>query len=558
MMLDLTRARGRVRTPRKRAGTLGTALVALLALAHGAPSFAHTVVVDQGGSGDFRTIGSGLSAAVSGDTVLVLPGTYAGNGNWDLRFGSKAIVLKSAAGPEETIIDLEGHAGISIVGSDHLFRVVSGFTITHGGGSGDPATLCESAWALIDSCVFVENALDGSGQAVRLSECREATISACRFTLNRRAISAGSAWGGSVLITGCEFVENGAGPSAPGNGALRLSMAGGATVQSCTFERNECAGNGAAVIYASGIVFLLDCHFSENRSTGRGGAVYASAFVSTQNGQPKIWNCTFTDNSAGSEGGAIARYGASPHIRDCVFTGNSAGLGGAVSIYYDHENQFPAKIEGSSFFDNQAERGGAIFLKDTGSLIQDCVFIGNQATMWGGGVCWTESSDFIARVLGSTFARNASHRGGAAFFDYSPVFMVDCTLFGNRSDDGSMASLRDHFPLETEIRNSIIAFDSSGTPIHCQLSEPEVYHCVFFGNASGDDPCGNHHDNLIADPLFCGAYDDDFTLCANSPCLPENNPWGVEIGAHASGCGDCESPVLPTSWGQVKAMYRER
>jgi hypothetical protein len=50
---------------------------------------------------------------------------------------------------------------------------------------------------------------------------------------------------------------------------------------------------------------------------------------------------------------------------------------------------------------------------------------------------------------------------------------------------------------------------------------------------------------------------DDFTLCANSLCLPENNiDCDQLIGAYGEGCPPCDSPVESTSWGAIKAMYR--
>ena len=85
---------------------------------------------------------------------------------------------------------------------------------------------------------------------------------------------------------------------------------------------------------------------------------------------------------------------------------------------------------------------------------------------------------------------------------------------------------------------------------------PTTYHSLSYGNAGGDSLCGNHHDNLFTDPLWCNVYNDDFEVCENSPCLPENNPWGVQIGPLGQGCGECLTPVEVNSWGTIKAMFR--
>jgi hypothetical protein len=61
--------------------------------------------------------------------------------------------------------------------------------------------------------------------------------------------------------------------------------------------------------------------------------------------------------------------------------------------------------------------------------------------------------------------------------------------------------------------------------------------------------------NLNADPLFCGPAQGDFTLGAASPCLPQNNPWGVLVGARGQGCLGPVS-IRAESWGAIKAKYR--
>src|SRR6266850_2970215 len=78
---------------------------------------------------DVPTIQAGIDAAVNGDTVLVSPGTYVEN----INFNGKAITVTSSDGRAVTIID--GNANGSVVTFNHgetAASVLSGFTIRNG------------------------------------------------------------------------------------------------------------------------------------------------------------------------------------------------------------------------------------------------------------------------------------------------------------------------------------------------------------------------------------------------------------------------------------------
>jgi hypothetical protein len=89
----------------------------------------------EDGSADhpFDAIQEGIDAAVDGDTVLVLDGTYTGEGNRNLDFAGRLITVRSENGPENCIIDCEqAGRGFKFRTGETADAVVDGLTITNG------------------------------------------------------------------------------------------------------------------------------------------------------------------------------------------------------------------------------------------------------------------------------------------------------------------------------------------------------------------------------------------------------------------------------------------
>jgi predicted outer membrane repeat protein len=279
---------------------------------------------------------------------------------------------------------------------------------------------------------------------------------------------------------------------------------------------------------------------------GRGGAVFALR------ASPAFVGCLFKHND-GFYGGAVFADSSSVVMADCSFEGNEAtGDGGAI-----HCVNSSLDVSGSTFLQNDsAESGAAIFAVSSSVSVTDCMFDKNIAIVDGGSICLRGAAS--RSTIGYSTFRWSQGRYGAAIYCEEPArgTIENCTFYEcSALIAGNAIYCEDGTALAVE--NSIISFGYHGTAVGCAPGSSASFdHCVVFGNRAGDELCGAVGDNLYVDPLFCDVYSKDFTLCTNSPCLPENNIWGEQVGHFGAGCGDCDSPVEAVSWGAIKAMYR--
>jgi predicted outer membrane repeat protein len=281
------------------------------------------------------------------------------------------------------------------------------------------------------------------------------------------------------------FAENHAGER---GGAIyswgNVNIVGNIDLTNCRFIANDADDNGGAIVLGNDYdVSAIDCLFDGNTCADRGGAVYcggAEYLIFT--------DCEFRDNAAQSSGGAIYSNFTDPHFLECTFSENSAHRGGAFQGDFYSDPEF-----------------------DT------CTFAGNSAVTGGGAI-------------------------GIA--DQGFPLLASCTLYGNTAGEGAGIWISTDSPSLATVRNTIIAFSSSGGAVHCgENGFVNLQCCDIYGNVGGDyvgciaDEFGVNG-NIADNPWFCAPEEGDFSIASESPCAPFSPPNDEcdLIGAWPVGC----------------------
>ena len=474
-------------------------------LAWASPLAATTYHVAPDSSGDVLNIQAAIDAATSGDEIVLSDGTFTGDGNWDLDFGTKEAVLRSVDGYEATTIDGGfdymheiRHRGVILNGGQTAATRIEGITIQlcRIGELDGGAIWCPNASPTIRNVRMRSN--DGWGRGVDIFSQGSSTIVDCVFEpnlhdYNQCTGAAIYANGPQTTIQRCSFTDM--------HGVTIVSIAGG-SIEDCAFEHmrgpNEQFGDGLWV--SGGQVSIRRSTFAH--SWGYNVAVAA--------GEVLIESCLFEHNY--SDLGACVVGGGTIAIRNTTFRDN----GGDDAII--------------SF-------GGARL------SLHACVFLNNHTC-------------YFPIIEG---------RSSALYADGASLHVSHCTFVRNRNNCGRRGSAITIGGGVASIDHTIIAFGGqAGLPdgaLHC--TDPSANLSVscsdFFGNEGGDwTGCvagmESTNGNISADPLFCDIAAGDVSLQADSPCAPANSGECGLIGALGPWCGPLA--LEPHSWGSIKALYR--
>ena len=405
--------------------------------------------------GAYSTIGEAISAASSGDTIRVEPGTYPEAIDLD----GKGIFLESTEGSAETIITGNGTVTLNASSDESSEAIVSGFTLQ---GAGHTCVTLSSVDiqirdTIITGCggesTFIGGAVQVNGGSPRFGNV---TFS------NNQAVNGGAiraAFDADIEIDGGAFEDN----SAQAGGALHLTDSS-ITVSNSEFSRNQATGGSGGAIWANEAALTLsETNLVDNTALFDGGAVFATESVVLISTMGAV-----TDNSASyGAGGALRIEGAETfNLSDSTLARNRAlTLGGAVSIQETESAtisgvEFEANSLGfdtggggalatrdsdislatSTFSDNASEgQGGALFAVESSLEMTGVEFKTNEAVGEGG--AWYQLSGW-ASCSGCEFTRNSSSDdGGAIWSTAEDLVIADSDVTWNESSGGNGGGL---------------------------------------------------------------------------------------------------------------------
>lgn len=417
--------------------------------------------------GDYPTIRQGIEAASNGDTVLVSDGIYYEQINFlgkkPLMVASRFLTDGDTSHIANTIIDgslapdPDSASVVYFTSGEDTTSVLCGFTIRNGKGTYTP-----------------DNELDRQGGGIWISGAG-AKIIHNRIThnvLDDTPIVSGNSTSGAGI--GSKWEENALHWIVIGNNTIdsntciskyEYAYGGGiatsynSRIYNNVISRNTCSGLQASTGQGGGIgvardnawstpiVTILDHNIIIHNKTQAQNNFANSAGLFFQNVQCLFsdnevkYNNAVTGNTVGGCGGMLL-YQSLPGsvVRGNIFEGNVSNMyAGGLGIQNDVVMDNPVLVENNYFFDNTALNGGSFSTHSGPVNFQNNVFRGNQAEKGGALYIKKLFSPLVHMVtlVNNTFSANeATESGGALYSLSNDPLIFNSVFWQNTSPNG--------------------------------------------------------------------------------------------------------------------------
>lgn len=282
------------------------------------------------------------------------------------------------------------------------------------------------------------------------------------------------------------------------------------TFQFCNFNYGKAVAQDSIYWYGGAVyirkyskIRFSNCSFSNNIAYKNGGAIYC------RESNIKIEDCVFINNSAGTEmdygyGGALCLEYSNAKVYGNYFTRNaSTGVGGGLSFEYSNPD-----IDANIFDDNYSAIGGGFCCLRSvqGNSIANNLVINNESMFFGGGVAFLEAHSLFTN---NTIVDNFSAYGGGIYFNAGAKPSIKNCIVWNNSIIG-------------EEGPQVYIWDISSAP-KFYFNNIEGGFEDFSGSGAGNF-LGVYEDNIDLDPQFAGTGEFPLSLSGDSPCVNAGTP----------------------------------
>lgn len=412
---------------------------------------------------DYATIQEGIVASVDGDSVLVAPGTYFEN----INFNGKGIKVCSwyattldTSYISQTVIDGGQYSNVVVIdGLIVAARSLRGFTIQNGysdNGSGIAIIFC---YAELEGLVIQNCYSTGGGGGLSSGHNSSLIMSNILIRNNTSEESGGGLFllGISNLIMTDIVLENNHTDERGGGIYLQDSNF---TVSNLEVLGNYAEDNGGG-IYLNNSLYsnFQNIRIHDNEAEGSGGGMAIESISGDFN------NVLIYNNCAWSGGGIYARQHSNSVFEQVKIYDNSASMGGGMYL-----SESMPELKSIQIRNNSAEQGGGLYLEDSQPAFdpedRSSIYLNHVEGRPDGVEIYSEN---IVEVLLDTFTVANPTGYHISPYDnftidiwHSMQPQIDADLYIAPDGDNSNSGLTPEEPLQTlGFANSIILSDIS-------------------------------------------------------------------------------------------------
>jgi hypothetical protein len=332
---------------------------------------------------DQPTIQAGMTIAVEGDTVLVQPGSYLENINYN----------------------------------------------------GDNITVASLFFVTQDS-TFISNTIidgDSSGSVVTFESGEDSTAVLCGFTLTNGLAE----FGGGIKIYEASpklnylQINNNYGHY---GGGICCDTNSSSIIQNTIISNNTAEGRGGGFWCGNFSNPYLENVTIDNNNTllSKGGGIFIG-----YDSSPIFSSIEVTNNHSGFHGGGIySSYNSNPIFDDAIISNNIAeGSGAGIYSWFDGLIQITNSIISGNNSEYPTNRGGGCYFIASSSAIIINVEISNNSSDFGGGIYYHAFSSSYFILENVTITENTAQSGGGIYLSLATIDLTNCIIWNNTQDE---------------------------------------------------------------------------------------------------------------------------